>query len=48
VFDETRGAALRGSFLIDRAGTVRWSVVNTMGQPRTLSDYRAVLGDLVG
>jgi peroxiredoxin len=47
VFDETRGAALRGSFLVDRAGTIRWSVVNTMGQPRTLSDYRAVLGDLV-
>jgi mycoredoxin-dependent peroxiredoxin len=28
VFDETAGAAVRGTFLIDRAGTVVWSLVN--------------------
>lgn len=47
VFDENRGAALRGTFLIDRAGVVRWRVVNGLGEPRTLSDYKTVLGDLV-
>ncbi|HET7327525.1 MAG TPA: peroxiredoxin [Nocardioidaceae bacterium] len=48
VFDAERGAALRGSFLVDREGVVRWRVVNGIGEARTLSDYRAVLGDLVG
>lgn len=46
VFDDTRGAARRGTFLIDRDGVVRWRVVNDIGEARTLSDYRTVLGDL--
>ena len=28
VFDETRGAAVRGTFLIDKTGVVVWSLVN--------------------
>ena len=28
VFDETRGAAVRGTFLIDKSGVVVWSLVN--------------------
>jgi mycoredoxin-dependent peroxiredoxin len=48
VFDAERGAALRGTFVIDRDSVVRWSVVNGIGEARTLSDYRAVLGELVG
>jgi peroxiredoxin len=28
VFDDSTGAALRGTFLIDKAGTVVWSLVN--------------------
>jgi mycoredoxin-dependent peroxiredoxin len=28
VFDDNRGAAVRGTFLIDRTGTVVWSLVN--------------------
>jgi peroxiredoxin len=28
VFDESRGAAIRGTFLIDKAGTVVWTLVN--------------------
>jgi mycoredoxin-dependent peroxiredoxin len=28
VFDETRGAAVRGTFLIDKTGLVVWSLVN--------------------
>jgi len=47
VFDAERGAALRGSFLVGTDGVVLWRVVNGIGQPRTLSDYRAVLGDPV-
>ncbi|MHB1065748.1 MAG: redoxin domain-containing protein, partial [Georgenia sp.] len=41
VLDEANGHALRGSFLIDAAGVVRWSVVNPRGQARDLADYRA-------
>jgi len=43
VFDEGSGIALRGSFLLDADGVVRWSVVNPRGQARTLDDYRAAL-----
>jgi peroxiredoxin len=28
VFDESRGVAIRGTFLIDKTGTVVWSLVN--------------------
>jgi len=40
VFDERRGSAVRGTFLIDRDGVLRWSVVNGPGEPRPLSAYR--------
>ncbi|QTE28440.1 peroxiredoxin [Pengzhenrongella sicca] len=43
VFDADRGRALRGSFLIDADGVVRWSVVNVAGQARDLAGYRAAL-----
>jgi peroxiredoxin len=39
VFAEDKGCALRGTFLIDRAGTVRWSVVNELPDARDLHDY---------
>jgi len=34
VFDETRGAAMRGTFLIDKDGVVIWSLVNEDGTRR--------------
>jgi peroxiredoxin len=34
VFDETRGAAVRGTFLIDKDGVVVWSLVNDAGTRR--------------
>ncbi|MBW8804351.1 MAG: peroxiredoxin [Catenulisporales bacterium] len=43
VFDEQRGCAVRGTFLIDRAGVVRWTVVNGLADARSLDDYRAAL-----
>jgi mycoredoxin-dependent peroxiredoxin len=46
VFDEQLGAALRGSFIIDKTGTVQWRVVNGVGEARALGDYQAVLGRL--
>jgi len=35
VFDETTGAAVRGTFLIDETGTVVWSLVNDADTRRT-------------
>ncbi|KAE8765163.1 redoxin domain-containing protein [Georgenia thermotolerans] len=46
VLDEGSGHALRGSFLIDADGVVRWSVVNPRGQARDLAAYRAALDSL--
>jgi mycoredoxin-dependent peroxiredoxin len=46
VFDEATGHALRGSFLLDADGVVRWSVVNPRGQARPLAAYREALATL--
>jgi len=43
VFDETRGCARRGSFLIDHDGIVRWSVVNPISEARPLTSYLSAL-----
>jgi peroxiredoxin (alkyl hydroperoxide reductase subunit C) len=46
VFDETLGRADRGTFLVDQAGVVRWSVLNHPGQARDLDAYRAAVAAL--
>lgn len=46
VLDEASGHALRGSFLVDADGVVRWAVVNPRGQARDLEGYRAALATL--
>lgn len=46
VFDADRGCAVRGTFVIDRAGVVRWSVVNAMPDARNLDDYSKALAGL--
>jgi peroxiredoxin len=46
VFDPERGRALRGSFLVDADGVVRWAVVNPAGQARDLAGYREALAAL--
>jgi peroxiredoxin len=46
IFDEVRGCALRGTFVIDKEGIVRWSVVNGLGDARTNDDYKAALAAL--
>jgi peroxiredoxin len=46
VFDETRGLAIRGTFVIDKEGVVRWSVVNPIPQARDIADYQKALAEL--
>ena len=46
VLNDRAGAALRGTFLIDRAGVVQWSLVNEIGKARDFSGYHAALAEL--
>lgn len=46
VFLSEKGFATRGTFVIDKAGIVRWSVVNAPGEARSADDYRAALAGL--
>ncbi|NLE72214.1 MAG: peroxiredoxin [Actinomycetales bacterium] len=46
VFDDASGMAVRGSFLVDGDGIVRWRVVNAPGQPRDMGDYLAAIAAL--
>ncbi|MBB6171190.1 peroxiredoxin [Nocardiopsis mwathae] len=46
VFDDTRGVAVRGTFLTDKEGVVRWKVVNPISEARSIDDYRKALTDL--
>ncbi|GAA3127953.1 peroxiredoxin [Streptosporangium carneum] len=46
VFDEAKGVATRGTFVIDGEGVVRWSVVNPIPQARDIAEYLKVLAEL--
>jgi peroxiredoxin len=46
VFDDGRGVALRGTFIIDKDGTVTWKVVNAIPQARDIADYQKALAAL--
>jgi len=46
VFNADLGCALRGTFIIDKEGIVRWSVVNGLGDARNLGEYKAALAAL--
>ena len=46
VFNAEAGASLRGTFIIDREGIVRWSVVNDIPDARDLAAYQQVLASL--
>ncbi len=48
VFHEQAGAALRGTFLIDTEGVVRWSLVNEIGTARDFTGYHTTLAGLRG
>ncbi|WP_061335425.1 peroxiredoxin [Streptomyces scabiei] len=46
VFDADKGCAVRGTFIIDKEGVVRWSVVNALPDARDLNEYLAALDTL--
>ena len=46
VFDENRGIATRGTFVIDKKGVVRWKVVNPIPQAREIAEYQKALAAL--
>jgi peroxiredoxin len=39
VFDDGAGCALRGTFLLDRSGTITWQVLNGIGEPRDIVEH---------
>jgi peroxiredoxin len=43
VFDEERGCPRRSSYVIDKAGVLRWSVHNAMPEGRDLDEHLAQL-----
>ena len=46
VFNADRGLALRGTFIIDKSGVVRWKVVNPIPEARDIADYQKALAAL--
>ena len=48
VFHETRGMAVRGTFLVDTAGIVRFAEVNQPGEPRDQTVWRKAIVGLGG
>ena len=46
IFNEDLGCAMRGTFIIDKEGTVRWSVVNGIGDARNNGDYKTAIAAL--
>lgn len=46
VFNEKAGAANRGTFIIDKDGVVRYTVVNAIPDARDPSEYEKVLASL--
>jgi len=48
VFEQSGGFSTRGTFLIDRKGIVRWTLVNGTSQKRDFGGYRAALKELSG
>jgi peroxiredoxin len=43
VFQDSIGAAGRGSFVIDRSGVIRWTVQTAMPDARDVNDYLSAL-----
>ncbi len=39
VFDEAKGCALRASYVVDKAGVVRWTVQNDQPEGRDLAEH---------
>lgn len=46
IFNEDIGCAMRGTFIIDKEGIVRWSVVQGLGDARNNGDYKSAIAAL--
>lgn len=46
VFNDVRGVAVRGTFVIDKQGSIVWSVVNAIPDARDHQEYAKVLAGL--
>ena len=46
VLNEAVGAAMRGTFVIDRNGVVRWTVLHGLGEARDIEEYKKALAEL--
>lgn len=46
VFNDQRGCAIRGTFIVDKSGILRWQVVHGMGDARSALDYKAAIAAL--
>jgi peroxiredoxin len=46
IFNEDRGCAFRGTFIIDKTGVIRWAVANGLGDARNNGDYKAAIAAL--
>ncbi|WP_431033163.1 peroxiredoxin [Streptomyces sp. P6-2-1] len=46
VFADDKGCAVRGTFIIDKEGVVRWTVVNDLPDARDLNEYLKALDTL--
>ena len=46
VLSQEVGIALRGTFLVDQDGVVRWSVVNDIPDARDIDDYKKAIAAL--
>ena len=47
IFQGSAGAACRGTFLVDRHGVIRWTLVNEIGEARDFSGYHTALKELL-
>ena len=48
VFDDAKGIANRGTFIIDTAGPVRFAEMNLPGEPRDQTAWQKALADIAG
>ena len=47
VFNEARGCAVRGTFIIDKSGILRWQVVKGISEARNILDYKGAISALL-
>ena len=46
VFNDERGFAIRGTFIVDKKGVVRYTTVHQASEPRDPDEYRRALAEL--